>query len=764
MKKSVHIDPVRYEMFFHRLWAIGEEGRMTLQRVTASPIVSQGGECMSSFYDATGTMVLACSGHLRFAAATSDAIKSMIQWFSKSPGFHDGDQFFFNDPYVAGSHTYDMMLIKPIFYRNKLIAWTATSTHTADTGGLLRGAASEIFHEGIRVMGLKVVERGEFREDVFKTLTEQCRDPQYVGLDLKAMVAGNNVCAKRYLDLVEKFGPEFVRSAGEKMILDSESKARAKLRALPDGTWRSRLYASALESKTRKAQLVTISCEIKKQDDKLFIDLSGTGPQMTNDFNSTLPSTLAHVTIALTNTLFWDVPWSDGKMRPVKVFVPEGSILNCTFPAACGAAPMIGGFLVGALMECITKMLYAGGLKDDVNACWSAFWYWGGPGYLYGGHNREGLTTAQGLYDLHGGGLGATPTRDGVNTGGHMNIPSGGISDIERIEMQYPFIYFTRRHLRDGSGFGKYRGGAGSERLLMIYGSRDASVDFRPYGAIPHGSFGLNGGYPTGFGGTRSLFSTEGLMDRLAAGDYPTSPDEAASAGWGNVAYPEGNPPRIPLPEYSLVADFTQSGGGYGDPIDRNPESVARDVRIGMTGRYAAQKVYGVVLNEAGAVDEKATEKQREAIRLSRRERGRPPVENTNSTSAGSVNGRPVLHFHEYLEVVSDEHGFFIRCRKCGYLFCSADENYKRYALEIRQDLEELSGHRVPSGEPYVGGFLEYVCPGCSTLLQVDTYCPAEGGETPLWDIQLDTRRLSRSGIGREKKTVHASRASARTG
>jgi N-methylhydantoinase B len=745
MKKSVRIDPVRYEMFFHRLWAIGEEGRMTLQRVTASPIVSQGGECMSSFYDSTGTMVLACSGHLRFAAATSDAIKSMIQWFSKSPGFHDGDQFFFNDPYVAGSHTYDMMLIKPIFYQNRLTAWTATSTHTADTGGLLRGAAYEIFHEGIRILGLKIVERGEFREDVFKTLTEQCRDPQYVGLDLKAMIAGNNVCAKRYLELMEKFGPEFVHSAGEKMIQDSESKARSKLRALPDGTWRSRLYASALESNTRKTQLVTISCELKKQDDTLSIDLSGTGPQMTNDFNSTLPSTLAHVTIALTNTLFWDVPWSDGKMRPVKIYVPEGSILNCTFPAACGAAPMIGGFLVGALTECIAKMLYAGGLTDDVNAGWYGYWYWGGPGYLYGGHNREGLTTAQGLYDLHGGGLGATPTRDGVNTGGHMNIPSGGISDVERIEMQYPFIYFTRRHVPDGGGFGKYRGGAGSERLLMIYGSQDASVDFRPYAAIPHGSCGLFGGYPAGFGGTRALFSTNGdLMNRLAKGGYPAGPDEAVSGDWGRVVCPEGNPARIPLPEYSLVADFTQSGGGYGDPIDRNPESAARDVRIGMTSRYAAQKVYGVVLNEAGRVDEKATQKQREAIRNGRREHGRPPAEKKSSISPGMVNGNVVLQFHEYLDVVSTEDGFFIRCRKCGYLFCSADDNYKRYALEIRQDAEELAGHRVPSGEPYLGVFLEYVCPGCATLLQVDTYCPAQGGETPLWDIQLDTSRLSR--------------------
>ena len=133
------IDPVKYEVFLHRLWAIGEEGRQTLQRVTASPIVAQGGEVMSSFYDIEGKMVLACSGHLRFAGATSDAIKYLIEWYGKSPGFFDGDQIFFNDPYVAGSHTYDMMVVKPIFHRGEMIAWTATSTHTADTGGLAPG-------------------------------------------------------------------------------------------------------------------------------------------------------------------------------------------------------------------------------------------------------------------------------------------------------------------------------------------------------------------------------------------------------------------------------------------------------------------------------------------------------------------------------------------------------------------------------------------------------------------------------------------------
>ncbi|MDT4983068.1 MAG: N-methylhydantoinase, partial [Pseudonocardiales bacterium] len=102
------IDPIRFEILAHRLWAIGEEGRIALQRVTASPIVAQGGECMCSFYDADGNMILACSGHLRFAAATSDAIKRLIEWFDDEPGINEGDEFILNDPYVAGSHTYDI--------------------------------------------------------------------------------------------------------------------------------------------------------------------------------------------------------------------------------------------------------------------------------------------------------------------------------------------------------------------------------------------------------------------------------------------------------------------------------------------------------------------------------------------------------------------------------------------------------------------------------------------------------------------------------
>ena len=739
-KRAAAIDPIRFEMFFHRLWAIGEEGRMTLQRVTASPIVSQGGECMSSFYDEKGTMVLACSGHLRFAAATSDAIRYLIEGFGAAPGFHDGDQIFFNDPYVAGSHTYDMMVIKPIFYKKKLIAWTATSTHTADTGGLLRGEAVEIYHEGICVPCLKIVERGEFREDVFRTLTGQCRDPQYVGLDLKAMIAGNNVCARRYLGLVEKFGADFVAAAGQKMIRDSEAKARAKLRSMPDGVWVTRQYVTTLDRKSRKSVAQQLYLTMTKKGDELHLDFTGTSLQTDTDHNSTLPSTVAHIALALTNTVFWDVPWSDGKMRPVKITVPEGSILNCKHPAACGAGPRIGNVLVSTTCEAAAKMIFASGRSEDVNASTTGnLEFVGGPGYFYGGHTREGIRVAQGLYDIHGAGMGAAPYRDGVNTGGHMNIPSAGISDVERIEMQYPFLYFTRGHNRDGSGFGKYRGGLGSYRIYLIYGSKDCSVDYKPYGGIAQGGFGLFGGYPTGIGAMRVMTQAGlGMIEKVKQGRYPDAPSMRAKE-WGEPFHPHGVPERIALPDGSLLVDYVAGGGGFGDPIDRAPEVVLRDFGCGWVSRETAEGVYGVILAADGkSVERDATERKREGIRRMRKEQAKAE---SGKTSAFNGNGKkelkPLLKFHAALETAGDKKNPVVRCSRCGHVFCSVKENYKKYALHRAVHLNDFMPHPLPTGEPFIGEYHYYFCPGCATQLQVDLFCPPLGGDPILWDIRI---------------------------
>ncbi len=738
--RGLRLNPVKYETFLHRLWAIGEEGRASIQRVTASPIVSQGGECMASFYTAEGTMILACSGHLRFAAATSDAIKKLIEWYSRSPGFFDGDQFFFNDPYVAGAHTFDMMIIKPVFYRNNPVAWVSSSIHTADTGGVLRGLASEIYHEGIRIQGMKLVEKGEFREDVFRCLTQQCRDPEYVGLDLKSQIASNNVCAKRYIELVEKLGLDFVRQAGAKMIADSERLARARLRKLPDGKWFSRVFGTAWDRREGKVKEYLVACAMTKEGDDLLLDFTGTSAEMTDSTNSTLAGTMAQIAVVMTDFLFWDVPWSDGRLRPVQIHVPEGSILNCTFPAACGGAPAVGVQAKIAVSDCIARMLYSAGYQD-INAPWQGIWYTGGPGYFYGGHNRDGIPVAQGLYDGHGSGLGATPTRDGVHCGGNMNIPSGGISDVERIEMQYPFLYFSRNFHLDGGGAGKFNGGTGSFRIYMIYGSQDCSVSYHPYSRLPEG-VGLFGGHPAGIGGVRAVYHTAGptLLQRLKNGLYPIRPDQIESGNWGTVAHPAEIKGRVNLPEFTIVADFVGGGGGYGDPIEREPDMVAKDVGRGIVSPRIAEEIHGVVLIQSSlAPDNIATLKRRQEIREERTREGKPFSGTTSSLSDAvrkSTNWEQIVKFHEYLAIARNGKTEAIRCLRCGHLFCLKHDNYKLYALRRERDLYDLAQRLVPSGESYLGGYLEYYCPGCATLLQVDGYCDAfPNSKEPLHDF-----------------------------
>jgi N-methylhydantoinase B len=537
---------------------------------------------------------------------------------------------------------------------------------------------------------------------------------------------------------VEKFGLRFVQLAGEKMIADSESKARAKLRSMPDGTWVTRQYVTTLDRKTRKSVAQQLYCTMTKKRDELLFDFTGTSPQTDTDHNSTLPSTVAHLALALTNTLFWDVPWSDGKMRPVKVHVPEGSILNCKYPAACGAGPRIGNVLVSTVCEAVAKMIYASGRYEDVNASTTGnLEFVGGPGYFYGGHTREGIAVAQGLYDIHGAGMGARPHGDGVNAGGHMNIPSAGISDIERIEMQYPFLYFTRAHNPDGSGFGQYRGGLGSYRIYLIYGSKDCSVDYKPYGGVAQGGFGLAGGYPTGIGATRVMIEAGlEMLGRIKAGEYPTV--AAMRAGeWGRSILPAGVPERVPLPEGTLLVDYVAGGGGFGDPIDRDPAAVLKDFGYGWVSREIAERVYGVVFADGGkAVDSAGTENCRREIREARRQDA--PMSQKSSGIANKIgsDSRPLLRFHAALEIVGNGKGRTIRCGRCGHLYCKGDENYKQYALHRIVDLNDLMPP-LPTGERYIGEYHIYSCPGCATQLQVDLFSPSLGGDPVLWDTRI---------------------------
>lgn len=745
-QKDRDVDPVRFEMYMHRLVSIAEEGRIVLQKVCASPIVVQGGECMSAFYAADGTTIHTASGHLRFAAGCEDAVKAVLKAYSDNPGINDGDQYFLNDPYVCSTHVYDEMIVKPIFHDSELVAWTASMTHTADTGGTLRGGATEIFHEGVRSSGIKLVEGGVLRKDIFNILTEQCRDPNYVGLDLKSRIAANNVCARGFLQLVDKYGIDFINAANRKLISDSETMARARLRSLPDGVWRSNIHASVTNIHNGDAKPIRVMCAMTKRVDHITFDFDGTSEQNEDAGNLTLVASWGQLFVALSSQLFWNIPWNGGMARPVTMKIPEGTFLNCRYPAACGDAPALGSSLTAAASECIAKMLYAADLEEDVNASWYGSGGAGessnngGPGFFYGGHNQYGLPVGQGLYDMHAAGFGAAPYRDGVSTGGHMNNPSVGISDIENIEQQYPLVYFSRNHLVDSGGFGKYRGGQGLQRVIMVYGTKNLTVNYSPYHGIP-GGWGLFGGYPMGVGGHKFVVEPKDLKDKLAESRFPIAYFDVLN--WGKMVAPKLPPlQRLKIPEFYLIADPVGVGSGYGDPLDRDPEMVLRDIEHFAVSPEWAAKAYGVVVTGSPLqVGEVATLEHRAAIRMQR-------LRDSTAVSGGAatISARPdktgtrVRRIHEYVEVAKLGNGQTVmRCSKCSHVYGPATENYKQGAVRRVVNLEKWLNFPLPSGDQFVAQFHEYYCPGCATQVAVETHCPSlEVKAEPVWDIQLD--------------------------
>lgn len=743
------LDPIKFEVFYRRLKSVLEEGRVAVAMVSGSPAIVEGGEMMTSFYDGDGNAILTATGTLFHVLGSGDAISKTIEWYEEDPGINDGDQFYYADPYIAGTHLMDQILVRPIFHQGKRVAWVGTMTHTGDTGGVLRGMSTEIFHEGVRVHGLKIVEGGKVRPDALRTITSQCRDPDYVGLDIMARVASNNVCADGFVRLVEKLGIEFVEAACKKLMSDSEKMVRVKLKSLPDGTWREQVYGARTKRVAGREKVVPfkVVCTMTKKGDQLTFDATGTSPQNEDYANATFVAARSNLFIALAGFLFWDIPWNAGLASMVNLTIPEGTVLNCRYPASCNLATRCGLMLSEAAISCIARMLYAGGRTEYVNASWFSA-AGDGPLYWWGGHNQHGGVVGSAIYDMFASGEGATPYRDGNDTGGHEGNASSCISDVEFTEMYFPFLYLARRQCTDSGGLGKFRGGMGLEVIQMVYGTKDLTVDFLPVprGGEVKGGWGLFGGYPVGSAvGGSILLVTANIPEKLPQGVYPVDSNDLGPP-WGvDVREKEGfqlerqlGGIRIPVAEYNIIGWLYEVGGGYGDPLDRDPVKVVHDLRNEAISLDSASKVYGVIVDpNTFEVDRGKTEEMRREMRQERLSKGkRLSTAKSASKLRSSAKKKTLMRIHEYLEIIEKGNGKkAIVCVKCGNEFCSPGDNYKKYALRWTRDVREMK--KVPPGEESITYYQEYICPGCGTLLQVDCWYPEIDSDEPLWDIDI---------------------------
>jgi N-methylhydantoinase B len=590
------MDPMTFSIIRHRLFRIVDEAVITLKHVSGSAITNEGHDLMVSLYGADGSLLMGGVGFLHHLTSAAEACKSIIRRFEGR--INPGDVFLLNDPYTAALHTSDIYLVAPIHHGDRLVAWSACFVHVYDIGAMNPGGFSpqstDIYTEGFSSPGIKIVDRGELVQDVVDIMLNMVRSPEMVMLDLRSMIACNNVARERMQALIAKYGPETVDEAGAELIRQSETLFRARLTELPDGEWQSRQYLDV------NGETATVRLTMRKTGDRIVFDFTGSSEQSRHAINCTKWASLGGLFAPLFPLLCYDITWNEGVIRPVEMIAPEGSIVNCTRPAPVSVATVAAIQSVNnAACATIGKMLAA---SDRYREQASTVWHANHFAIFKFGRNQKGGYSIGILTETFAGAGGARSFGDGVDIGGEIPNPISRMANVETVEASFPIRYLFRRRMQDSGGPGRWRGGTGGELAIVPHKAPDGGINYviSGKGTRHPMSDGLAGGFP-------------GAPNRYAwRKDETIAPDEGDPISWG----------VFPLMGKDALYVRWNGGGGFGDPLEREPERVAEDVRGGTVSAEAASEIYGVTLDGALNADTVATGELRASRKAERLSKG----------------------------------------------------------------------------------------------------------------------------------------------
>jgi N-methylhydantoinase B len=597
------VDPITFEILSHRVYQIAREMGTTLERVGGTVNTTQMHDYMAALYLANGDVLCAGDAMGWHVACAGVAVKRIIERFENDGGISPGDIFLLNDPYVAAIHQSDVYVVSPIHFKGKLMGWSATFVHVMDIGAMSPGGnspdATEICHEGIRIPGIKLVERGELRKDLFDAFINMTRQPVMVGLDLKCEVAANNVAKSRMQALYEQFGPELVAAVSQEMLHYSEAILRKRIGEIPDGEWRDTGTIHAGDT-------WKVDVALKKTGERLLFDFTGSSPQAKKGINLPYHATFGACYEAILSTMAYDLPKNHGALRPIEVIAPPGTVVNCTAPAPVSLNTTSAGSTAKFVANSVIIQMLATCEK------WRGELMALNVGHRLARHagvNQYGnyyvSTLSEGALD----GTGARSDRDGDDTGNGLSS-----HNIEWLEANFPLLYLFRRNTRGGGGAGKFRGGAGSESALTVHDAPQGKIRGVALGVagLRNSGQGLFGGYP-GAPSLLTLIQGARVEETIGADQ---APDQLAALG--------GDSRLLPYCEFDLGRNDIlymrmASGGGYGDPLEREPQEVLRDVDEEIVSREEAQSIYGVEIEgENPTLNPPATETRRAALRKQR--------------------------------------------------------------------------------------------------------------------------------------------------
>ncbi len=500
----------------------------------------------------------------------------------------------------------------------------------------------------------------------------------------------------------------------KRMMNDAESRLRGKLASLPDGSWSATGYQDQSHEGDRGLHKITVA--MTKAGDQLTFDFTGTDPQA-GVINCTYAGMRGGVMLALLPILANDIPWSaGGLMRCFDLITEEGTINNASFPAAVGRGPIGPAWLTGSLVaECLSQMLDRSfELGKNVQATCCGTW----DTAVIAGLDQRGEQPVPFLniiMEPMAGGYGARPQADGIDTGGLFCIPMGRIPDVEMTEFLYPVLTLWRREVPDSGGPGRHRGGVGASVAITPHGtSLPMGLILASAGKAVAQNAGLSGGLP-GNTGLDVVARQSRVADLLAAGQLPSELSEVSDS-----LEPGQNYSSTYLAPGEVFAMTWQGGGGYGDPLTRDPEAVARDVRELKVTPDGARAVYGVVVENdpAGAtVNTEATTAERDQLRARRRDRSERPGD-----SLGRADLSSARRLDDNLVQVGRADGSSVACRHCGEILGSGSDTTPASLAVARYDgpPTEAGPQIIADAADYVDApvvFRQFCCPNCWTAL-----------------------------------------------
>jgi N-methylhydantoinase B len=567
------IDPILLAVLNGRLVQIADEMDATLYRSAFNPIIAEAHDACHGLYHAqTGaTLVQGTTGLPIFVGAMAFAVKAVIDKANADGNLEAGDTYLFNDPYDGGTHLNDFRLVRPLFWNGKLFAWLASVGHWLDVGGNVPGnfnaKATESFQEGFRVPPVKLARAGVIQQDIIDILAANSRVPKSNWGDLNGQLNALDLGERRVQALLEDYGEELVASALDLLTARAEKLMRANIANLPDGTYS---YDDFLDNDGITDVPLSIALDLVISGDTMRLDFSRSSPPCDGPLNIALSTTVACCYVALKH-IFTDVPANAGCLAPIEFVIPNTTLLAVSAPRPVGGYTETILRVIDTVFGAFAKVAPQranGSPFATINALSLSGWR---------EHGRRWV-----MFCFFGGGLGGNPESDGLNHGNNP-ISTATIPPAEILESLYP-VMFTQWALRpDSGGPGFNRGGLGAiyEIEALADGATDVSL-LGERGKFP--PFGVNGG---------------------------------RSAALNRFVYQTDSGERTP-PLVSKVTDIrivagqhvrleTPGGGGFGDPMTRDPVRVGRDVNLGYVTKAAARNEYGVVIGENGAVDTAAT-------------------------------------------------------------------------------------------------------------------------------------------------------------